>query len=109
MDNNHVLALIEKKMCSDDRKLWARYLDKEKTEPKLTILIEWMNCEMKSRMRATAQVRSTTPRLGVHQVVKQEGSKFKCWICPSSDHWVDQCHTFTAMSPNDRLKKSCVF
>ena len=40
MDNNHVLALIEKKMCSDDRKLWARYLDKEKTEPKLTILIE---------------------------------------------------------------------
>ena len=56
-------------------------------------------------MQATAPVRSATPRLGVHQVVKQEGSKFKWWICPSSDHWVDQCHTFTAMSPNDRLKK----
>ena len=109
MDNNHVLALFEKKMCSDDRKLWARYLEKEKTEPKLTILIEWRNCEMKSRMRATAPVRSTTPRLGVHQVVKQEGSKLKCWICASSDHWVDQCHTFTAMSPNDRLKNHACF
>ena len=64
-----------------------------------------MNCEMKSRMQGTALVRSTTPRLGVHQVVKQEGSKFKSWICLSSDHWVDQCHTFTAISPIDRLKK----
>ena len=105
MDNNHVLALIEQKMCSDDRKVWARYLEKEKTELKMAILTEWMNCEMKSRMRATVPVRSTTPRLGVHQVVKREGSKFKCWICASSDHWMDQCHTFTAMLPNDRLKK----
>ena len=105
MDNNHVLALIEQKMCNDDRKVWARHLEKEKTEPKLATLIEWMNCEMKSRMRATAPVRSITPKLGVHQVIKQEGTKIKCWICPSSDHWVDQCHTFTAMSPNDRLKK----
>ena len=105
MDNNHVLALIEQKMCNDDRKVWARYLEKEKTEPKLATLIEWMNCEMKSRMRATAPVRSIMPKLVVHQVIKQEGTKIKCWICPSSDHWVDQCHTFTAMSPNDRLKK----
>ena len=40
MDNNHVLALIEQKMCNDDRKVWARYLEKEKTEPKLATLIE---------------------------------------------------------------------
>ena len=105
MDNNHVLALIEQKMCSDDRKVLARYLEKEKTEPKLATLIEWLNCEMKSRMRATAAVRSTPPRLGVHQVVKQEETKIKCWICPSSNHWVDQCHKFTGMSPNDRLEK----
>ena len=56
-------------------------------------------------MRATAAVRRTPPRLGVHQVRKQEGTKSKCWICPSSEHWVDQCHKFTAMSPNDCLKK----
>ena len=44
MDNNLVMALIEQKMCSDDRRVWARFLEKEKTEPKLATLIEWMNC-----------------------------------------------------------------
>ena len=54
-------------MRSDDREVFARYLENEKTEQKLATLIKWMNCEMKSRIRAIAPVRSTTPRLGVHK------------------------------------------
>jgi hypothetical protein len=30
MNNNHMLALIEQKMSSDDRKVWARDLEREK-------------------------------------------------------------------------------
>ena len=63
MDNNHVFAPMEQKMCREDRKVWARYLEKEKTEAMLATLIERMNCEIKSRMRMTAPVKSTTPRL----------------------------------------------
>ncbi len=41
-------------------------------------------------------------RARVNQV--SGGTKAKCWICPSSDHWVDQCKKFMSMSPNERLK-----
>ena len=47
MDNNHVLAIIEQKMFSDDHSLVT-----------LEMLITWMTSEMKSRMRATAPLRS---------------------------------------------------
>ena len=30
MDNSHMLFIIEQKMCADDRKVWARHLEKEK-------------------------------------------------------------------------------
>ena len=30
MDNSHMLSIIEQKMCADDRKIWARYLEQEK-------------------------------------------------------------------------------
>ena len=28
----------------------------------------------------------------------------KCWLCQTSDHWVDQCQRLISMSPKDRLK-----
>ena len=65
MDNNHILAIIEQKMCNDDRKVWVRHLEREKVEPKLMDLIEWMTAEMKSIMRATAPLRNVG-KLGVH-------------------------------------------
>ena len=40
MDNNHMLAIIEQRMCSEDRKTWARDLEKEKIQPKLSDLID---------------------------------------------------------------------
>ena len=59
MDNNHILSLIEQKMCIDDRKIWAREVEKEKSLASLQGLMSWMETEMKSRMRATAPLRST--------------------------------------------------
>ena len=106
MDNNHILAIIEQKMCNDDRKVRARHLEKEKVEPKLMDLIEWMTAEMKSRMRAMAPLRNVG-KLGVNHLAGEESNKtkpHKCWICKSYDHWVDQCHKFTSMTPNERVK-----
>ena len=103
MDNNHMLAIIEQRMCGEDRKTWARHLEREKIQPKLSDLIDWMNGEMKSRMRAAAPVRAQD-KFRVNQVSGVGVTKAKCWICPSSDHWVDQCKKFISMSPNDRLK-----
>ena len=59
MDNNHMLALIEQRTCTDDRKVWARRLENSAKEATLAQLIAWMNTEIKSRMRATAPLRST--------------------------------------------------
>jgi len=58
MDNNHMLALIEQRMCIDDRKVWARHLENSGKEAMLAQLIVWMNTEIKSTMRATAPLRS---------------------------------------------------
>ncbi|XP_046862937.1 uncharacterized protein LOC124456562 [Xenia sp. Carnegie-2017] len=57
MDNSHMLSIIEQKMCPDDRKVWSRDLEREKPAT-LKALMNWMTIEMKSRMRATAPVRS---------------------------------------------------
>ena len=102
----HILAILEQKMCNDERKVWARYLEREKIEPKLMDLIDWMTAKMKSRMRETASLRNVA-KLGVHHLVGEEPNRtksHKCWICKSSDNWVDQCHKFTSMTPNERVK-----
>ena len=57
MDDNHMLSLIEQKMCIEDRKIWSRELEKEKSLASLQGLMSWMETEMKSRMRATAPLR----------------------------------------------------
>ena len=56
MDNSHMLSVIEQKMCADDRKVWARDLEREKKPPTLNTLMSWMTVEMKSRMHATAPI-----------------------------------------------------
>jgi hypothetical protein len=30
MDNSHMLSIIEKNLCADDRKVWSRDLEKDK-------------------------------------------------------------------------------
>ncbi len=62
MDNNHMIAMIEQKLHVNDRKIWARHLESSKKEATLESLIAWMTTEMKTRMRATAPLRSTQGR-----------------------------------------------
>ena len=112
MDNNHMLALIEQRMCLDDRKVWARHLEALKKEASLAELIAWMNTEMRSRVRATAALRNANQGLrpSVNQLSSQDdnlrtGSPSpKCWMCKNSSHWIDQCRKFMALSTQDRIK-----
>ena len=67
MNNNHMLAIIEQKMCSDDRKVWSRLLETIKCHATLEALMSWMTTEKKSRMRATATLRSSN-HLNVNQI-----------------------------------------
>ena len=103
MDNNHMLSLIEQKMCVEDRKIWSRELEKEKGLASLEGLMSWMETEMKSRMRATAPLRNAGS--SVRSVNQLSGGKPpRCWLCKTSTHWVDQCEKFKSMSPEERLK-----
>ena len=110
MDNNHMVAVIEQKMNSDDRKVWSRHLEREKQMATLEGLLVWMSSEMKSTMRATAPVRCITqnPRLSINHVHQKDQKPMpscdKCWICHASSHWTDQCEKFKAMSPESRFK-----
>ncbi|XP_077981413.1 uncharacterized protein LOC144436486 [Glandiceps talaboti] len=111
MDNNHVLAMIEKKMSADDRKVWFRLLETKNQRATMEALMDWMTQEMKSRMRATAPLRNpvqSTRTSAVNYVSEGTSSsgplRYKCWICQSSDHWVDQCRKLIAMPPDKRLK-----
>ena len=96
-------------MCNDDRKVWARHLENSRQEATLAQLITWMTTEMKSRMRATAPLRSVTqpPKLPVSHVGGAETNAprvYRCWFCQNSNHWIDQCQKFTSLKPEDRIK-----
>ena len=111
MDNSHMLSIIEQKMCADDRKIWARYLEQEKKVPTLQALMLWMTVEMKSRMRATAPIRSVFvhKRTTVSHVTTENNNnnmpmRHKCWLCCNSSHWPDQCTKFAALNVDDRHK-----
>ena len=63
---------------------------------------------MKSRMRATAPLGTSSIHHAVNYVTKgnEERSKvstFKCWLCKSSTHWSDQCLKFAALSLDEPL------
>ena len=103
-----MLALIERKLNRDDRNVWFRYLEHEKQQASLTKLLEWMTCEMKSRMRAIAPIRAdTSQRPTVHHIKETKESIYpfyKCWICQCSNHWVNQCEKLNKMTPSEHLK-----
>ena len=105
MNNNHILVLIEQKMSSDDRKVWARDLEREQKEATLENIMKWMTTEMKSRMRASAPLRNQgRTRWNVNHVGHEEHERHKCWLCKTSTHWVDQCSKLEGMSPENRMK-----
>ena len=105
MDNNHMLAIIEQKMCSDDRKVWSRFLETTKCHATLEALMSWMTSEMKSRTRATAPLSSKPLNVNQISAFEEKGTvNHKCLLCKVSTHWTDQCQKFTSLSPSDRLK-----
>ncbi|XP_068745150.1 uncharacterized protein [Montipora capricornis] len=110
MNNNHMLSIIEQKMCADDRKVWSRDLEREGKIATLQGLMEWMTVEMKSRMRATAPLRTGASNSRSVHHVRTEGSVrgnstwHKCWLCHTSAHWPDQCPRFAAMGVDERIK-----
>ena len=110
MNNNHMLSIIEQKMCADDRKVWSRDLEREGKIATLQGLMEWMTVEMKSCMRARAQLRTGASNSRSVHHVRTEGSVrgnstwHKCWLCHTSAHWPDQCPQFAAMGVGERIK-----
>ncbi|KAJ8031913.1 hypothetical protein HOLleu_25277 [Holothuria leucospilota] len=106
MDNSQMLTLIERKLNMDDRKVWFRYLEREGKQASLSVLIDWLTSEMKSRIRATAALRSEASKSGaaVHVIGKESDAKkfHKCWLCESTNHWTDQCQTFLNFTPAQR-------
>ena len=108
MDNNHMLAIIEQKMCPDDRKVWSRFLESTKAHATLQVLMSWTTSEMKSRMRATAPLRNSRQNFSqvnqVSEIVEKKPVNHKCWLCKTSTHWTDQCQKFTSMGVSARLK-----
>ena len=105
-----MLSIIEQKMCADDRKIWARYLEQEKKVPTLQALMLWMTVEMKSCMCAPGPIRSTFVHKRTVTHVTSESSnhniltRHKCWLCSNSSHWPDQCIKFAGLNVNDHHK-----
>ena len=107
MNNSHMLSIIEQKMCPDDRQVWSRDLERQGEKTTLEKLMKWMIVEMKSRMRATAPLRSASHQRSINHVRVDERLRkirHKCWYCKNSSHWPDQCHIFAAFSVEERLK-----
>ena len=109
MDNSHMLSIIEQKVCCDDRKVWSRELERTNQPATLLGLMSWMTAEMKSRMRATAPLRTGSNTHTIHHAVAGNKSEnkticYKCWICKTQTHWTDECQKFLALNHDDRLK-----
>ena len=103
IDNSQMLSIIEQKMCSDDRKVWSRDLECQGEKATLERLMNWMDVEMKSRMRTTAPLRSSRS-VCAFQVDTPKQKWCKCWYCKSSSHWSDSCPKFAALDIDQRIK-----
>ena len=63
-----MLSIIEQKMCTDDHKVWSRDLQRDRKTATLQCLMDWMTVEMKSRMCATAPLK-TGPRPHIQFII----------------------------------------
>ena len=112
-----MLASIERKLSPGDRKVWFRCQEKDRDPASLHMLLEWMANEMKARMRASAPLRSESHQGAVGYCAQKDtrqdkerkwvptpGTRDRCWICHSSDHWIDQCKKFISKPAPDRLQ-----
>ena len=98
-------------MCSDDRKVWSRDLERNKQPATLQNLMTWMTVEMKSHMQATAPLQTASAtHYAAHYVNKanDEGKRtpnwIKCWMCKSMNNWPDQCQKLSTLNEDKRLE-----
>ena len=84
MDNNHMLAIIEQKMCFDDHKVWSRFLETTKCHTTLEAITSWMTSEMKLQMRATAPNCTSMSPSDCVKAVKEDHSCF--YFCKYFHH-----------------------
>ena len=68
MDNSNVLALIERKLSVDDRKVWFRYQGKEQDPVSMQMLLQWLTDEMKARIRSAAPLRNDTRQASINHM-----------------------------------------
>ena len=117
MDNSNMLAMIERKMSVDDRKVWFRFQESTKEPASFQMLLSWMSGEMKTRMRASAPLRSDSRHVTVSHMsqlkdeqpssdakFQQRYQQHRCWICKADDHWIDQCKKLINKTAPERLK-----
>ena len=112
MNNSHMLALIERKLTNEDRKIWLR----QQSSPSLKCLMEWMSQELKTRIRASAPIRDgrsegrSSHGASVHHMAREnKGNEtrkqdFKCWLCKCNDHWIDKCQKILQMNQRERYE-----
>lgn len=106
MNNNHMLALIERKMCIDDRRMWFRSQEEGRL-PTMDSLLQWMEIELKAILRSSAPVRNDGRASGaVNQIsTTPTRTEYQCWMCNSNDgHWTDQCKKFMSKSQEERVQ-----
>ena len=94
-----------------DRKVCAHHLESSGKEATLSQLLECVNTEMKSRMRAMAPLRNSGQpsrhpishfRLKLSNF--KTGLPHKCCLCQNSSHWIDQCKKFALLNPENWIK-----
>ena len=106
MNNSHMIAIMERKLTPEDRRLWFRH--QEASGPAtLMMFMDWLVVEMKARMRASAPVRNEGKSGGVNLVTQTENRRpqHRCWICKTSDgHWTDQCQLFISKTQPERVQ-----
>ena len=70
----------------------------------------WTTAEMKSRMRATALLRTGSSKNTIHHVYVTAGSgsenksgSHRCWICKTQAHCTENCQRVLALNPEERI------
>ncbi|XP_030846943.1 uncharacterized protein LOC105438616 [Strongylocentrotus purpuratus] len=104
MNNNHMLALIERKMCIDDRRMWFRSQEEGRL-PTMDSLLQWMEIELKARLGSSAPVDARASGAVNEISTTPARTEYQCWMCKSNDgHWTDQCKKFVSKSQEERVQ-----
>ncbi|XP_063960332.1 uncharacterized protein LOC129280086 [Lytechinus pictus] len=111
MNNSHMLAIMEKKLTPEDRKIWFRNQELGEASSTFEKFLQFLTLELKARMRSAAPVRGEV-KASVNFMTKkpspstnnQERKFDRCWLCRDDSHWTDQCKSFLSKSFKERMQ-----